>query len=118
MTGNFRGARAPTGESAISVTALTDQLFHAFGQELIQLQRTNDDDRIIAVKVEVGSFRVKVGVGDTDDDLAAPTESDVVAGAGSLQLIPGDGILYFSRNEHMSLQGEGASDICTFWYLP
>jgi len=118
MPGNFRGARTPSGEHAIPITAISDQLFHAFGQELIQLQRTVDADRIIAMKVEVGSFRIKVDIGDTDDDLAAPGATDVTAGAGSLQIIPSDGIVYFSRNEHMSIQGEGASDILTFWYLP
>ncbi len=118
--GNFRGARPPLGDRGVPVHAIDDQIYSIFGVELVVLNHVVgvDSRKVIALKVEVGSFRIKVGVGDTDDDLAVPTETDVASGNQSIQIIPGDGILYFSRNDNMSIQGEGASDILTYWLLP
>lgn len=117
--GSFQGARTPTGNTDIPTYAIDDQIYSIFGQELVVLQRNPADGRSrIAVKVEVGTFRMGVGVGDTDDDLAAPTETDVTAGGQTIQLKITDGIMVFSRNTHMKFQGEAGSDILTFWLLP
>lgn len=119
MGGDFLGARKPH-DTGVPIHALSDQIFAAFGTELISLDRTGAEigaDKIMACKIEVGSFRFKVGFGDSDDDFAAPAETDVTAGNQSVQFAVADGIFYLSRNNIMSFQGEGASDIMTYWFL-
>jgi hypothetical protein len=118
MGGNFLGARKPTG---ITVHALSDQIFAAFGTELVTLDRTGANiggDKIVACKIEVGSFRFKVGAGDSDDEMApVATPGDHVDGIQSVQFAVADGIFYLYRNNVMSVQGEGASDIMTYWFV-
>lgn len=111
------GARIPDDFKIIH-HALDSQIFHIFGTELVTLQRSDGEARRMACKVEVGTFRFQAGVGDTDDNLAAPSATDVINGTGSVQFVVADGIFYLSRNNIMSIQGEGGSDILTFWFLP
>lgn len=113
---SFEGARIPD-DFKVPVHAIDSQIFHMFGVELITLARVTDEPRTMVCKVETGSFRIKIGVGDTDDALAAPTETDVENGGGSVQFVVTDGIFYLSRANVMSFQGEGASDILTFWFI-
>jgi hypothetical protein len=114
--GNFRGARPPLGQG-VPVTAIDDQIYAAFGTELVTLTAPSGRGTI-AMKVETGTFRLKNGAGDTDDDLAAPTATDVSAGNQSLQLKTTDGIVYMSMPDVLTVQGEAGSDILTFWFLP
>lgn len=114
--GDYKGAR-PAEHGAVPVHALNDQIYSIFGAELVVLSKAESDARLMAIKVEVGSFRFKVGIGDTDDNMAAPTETDVVNGLQSMQFVVADGIQYLSRNSEMTIQGESGSDILTYWFV-
>ncbi len=113
---SFEGARTPD-DTKVPVHAIDSQIFHMFGTELVTLQRADGAARTMVCKVEVGSFRVQVGVGDTDDNLDAPAATEVVNGTGSVQFVVTDGIFYLSRANLMSFQGEVASDIFTYWFI-
>ena len=117
--GEFLGARPPSAENAVRVTALDSQLFHAFGTELVTLQKTGLIARgIIACKVEVGAFRFRAGLIDSADNLTVPVAADHIVGDGSVLFAIADGVFYLSRPEFLVIQGTGASDILTYWFLP
>lgn len=112
--GSFVDAR-PEAENH-PVIVLEDTLRSAFGQELVTLQKPADR-RKIAFKVETGSFRMKPGVGDTDDSLAAPTAADHI-GLSSIAFTTTDGVVVMQMPSVLTIQGVGASDILTYWFLP
>lgn len=114
--GDFNGARKPD-DTKVPVHALNDQIYSIFGQELVVLNKAEGGARTMVLKVEVGSFRFLVGAGDTDDNMAAPSETDVVAGGQSMQFVVADGIQYLSRPNQLAIQGEGGSDILTYWFI-
>lgn len=114
--GDFNSARPPD-DTKVPVHALTDQIYSIFGQEQVVLSKAAGQGRTMVFKVEVGTFRFKVGTGDTANDMAAPTETDVTAGAQSVQFAVADGLQYLSRPDELTIQGEGASDILTYWFI-
>ncbi len=116
----FQGARTPENANEVTVHALDSQIFSAFATELVNLAKGTGigTPSIMACKVEVGTFRFKLGPGDTDDDLAIPTTEDHTDGSGSVAFVPADGIFYLSRPQILTFQGTGGSDVMSYWFIP
>lgn len=114
MLGDLNGARVIPQEDMPAI-ALNVEVLAVVGATQEELLRP-EGARMLALKVESGTFRIKPGQ-DTNP-LAAPTATDLTVGGQSVALTPTDGIVVLSAPQILTVVGSAGGDILTFWWLP
>jgi len=111
---DLQGARKPAPED-LGALALSDQINTIVGDAQDVIARAGND-RVLVLKVEAGSFRVRVGDLNTGFDLSPPG-STLEDGAQAVEIFVADGFVFLSAPDFLSVQGQSPTDRLAYYFL-